>query len=323
MMEDDFGTDTEADDLQDYHDQLPSVEDYKAGTSYRKKSNSVGNVKEIIKSLSQGSLKDDSMKPSSSHQRRRPDPAGIDSLSLVSNMGEDDHDDGGGEENELDLNAAHDTTEEYQVESTKSMGIRKGYGKILLLIFVVVVLIVIVIVAIVLGTKNNNHKSESSSSSNGKTFKMKNSQRYQETISFLTRTGVTSATAFEDKNSPQYIAAQWMAHGDNANLDIPTDQYDISHHSKTFQERYALAVMYYATGGPNWTYQMNFLTENHVCTWYEDFDVVKDEYEIFDGDFISMGVHGCRRDNNNELVPFSLFLRKYMIFVNRKYTISD
>jgi hypothetical protein len=88
-------------------------------------------------------------------------------------------------------------------------------------------------------------------------------------------------------------------------MEVPS-LYSSTHLS--FVERYVLTVVYFALGGRDWTHQVNFLSATHVCTWYEDFRM-QSENEDLDGEYSSMGIHACRRVNE-ELVPYTLYLRK-------------
>jgi hypothetical protein len=244
----------------DLHDQLPSVDDYKAEVGYRN-SNSMGS---------------------------RPDPDGMDALSLVSNTLPDEDED------------------EHEIHSKYGQAPSKGYSWKYLLCALGSLAAVITIAVIIAKNKNKDDQ--------GVVNWHKDSQQFQGTIDFLSRNDVSKADLFDDKDSAQYHAAQWLAHKDGANLAVPSSLG--SKHSNTFIERYALATVYYALDGPQWTHQLNFLSDEHVCTWYEDFDVVNDEFNLFSGDTISLGIHGCKRVNE-DLVPYSLFLRKYY------YAVSD
>ena len=77
----------------------------------------------------------------------------------------------------------------------------------------------------------------------------------------------------------------------------------------SFVERYALAVLYFATGGPDWTYQLNFLSGNHVCTWYSPFIVDAPDADL-EGHYSTVGIEGCKMIGD-ELVPFALYIREY------------
>jgi hypothetical protein len=96
------------------------------------------------------------------------------------------------------------------------------------------------------------------------------------------------------------------------NLDIPR-QTDTKDHN-TLVEQYALTVLYYATGGPNWKEQLNFLSGTpHVsCAWYTDFFIPdNDDDKAFDDSALyTMGIHGCKDVGNGALAPYSMFIHK-------------
>uniref|UniRef100_A0A7S2N1H5 L domain-like protein n=2 Tax=Helicotheca tamesis TaxID=374047 RepID=A0A7S2N1H5_9STRA len=78
----------------------------------------------------------------------------------------------------------------------------------------------------------------------------------------------------EDKESPQYKALDWIANKDRANITI-WDKVRIV-------QRYVLAVIYYSTGGEEWTDKYSFLTDRHECEWSDDSG--------------TLGVDGCNDD---------------------------
>jgi len=81
--------------------------------------------------------------------------------------------------------------------------------------------------------------------------------RIPEVIEFL-----LGLSAFEDlhrHHTPQYMAAKWIA---------DEDERQVSLEDRTaFLERYAMSVFYFATNGPNWPLQLNFLSKEHICKW--------------------------------------------------------
>mmetsp|Transcript_1390 Transcript_1390/g.2732 ORF Transcript_1390/g.2732 Transcript_1390/m.2732 type:complete len:454 (-) Transcript_1390:1180-2541(-) len=81
--------------------------------------------------------------------------------------------------------------------------------------------------------------------------------------------------ALLNETSPQYLAAQWLAHGDHHAASssslkksvVPT----INH--KEYNQRYAMAVIYFALGGNEWTRNYNFMSSGHICTWKEEYNL--------------------------------------------------
>lgn len=77
-----------------------------------------------------------------------------------------------------------------------------------------------------------------------------------------------SLMALSDPASPQSQALNWLAHDDPAKLDLESAP------SSVILERYALAVLYFATDGKNWKDDFRFLSARSVCEWHDD-----DEWE--------------------------------------------
>lgn len=66
-----------------------------------------------------------------------------------------------------------------------------------------------------------------------------------------------------DANSAQFKAAHWMAFDDSKNLPF---------HGPRFLQRYALMTLYFATGGENWLYDLNFASpDRDECHWNHQF----------------------------------------------------
>ena len=84
-----------------------------------------------------------------------------------------------------------------------------------------------------------------------------------QSIAFST---VPDPSTLQDANSPQSLALRWLEEGGGATAvtgpDVPTVEWRI-------RQRYALAVLYYSTGGPQWKRQYGFLnaTTAHECDW--------------------------------------------------------
>jgi hypothetical protein len=86
--------------------------------------------------------------------------------------------------------------------------------------------------------------------------------RLSEMRDHILDSGITSsADILDHADSPQQMALQWLAKEDLANLD--TDH-------PFLIERYALAVLYFATGGTTnqWENADNWLSAKGICVWY-------------------------------------------------------
>lgn len=85
--------------------------------------------------------------------------------------------------------------------------------------------------------------------------------RFGQLETLLTNSGITPSEKFTDTESPQYKAAWWLASTDPSPLEILKDPFE-----KVLQ-RYVMVLLWYATGGENWTDQNNFLGNLGVCQW--------------------------------------------------------
>jgi Leucine-rich repeat (LRR) protein len=52
-------------------------------------------------------------------------------------------------------------------------------------------------------------------------------------------------------------------------IDVSKDDYEQAAQLTEFQQRYVLAVLYYALNGANWRYELNFLSAGSVCSWHQ------------------------------------------------------
>ena len=71
-----------------------------------------------------------------------------------------------------------------------------------------------------------------------------------------------------DPSSPQSIAFNWVLNEDP--LDLTGGLLDGSTNTSTVLERYVLSVLYWSTDGPNWTNQLDFMTNSSVCDWPDE-----------------------------------------------------
>jgi hypothetical protein len=107
----------------------------------------------------------------------------------------------------------------------------------------------------------------------------------EQIIEYLQDLGVSSRQHLETPGSPQFQATSlWLAQENGLTMEIPTattntntntntpttnsdnsdDAITTSTHTR-FVERYVLAVFYYATNGPMWHHQLNFLSARDIC----------------------------------------------------------
>ncbi len=250
-------TDDEETNINEDHDQLPSLETYKASIGYTRSG------------------------------RSKPDPTGIqvDSDNL---------------EHRYPLD--HDqlpVVDEYKISQAHDSKHNGQFWKIAAFSIISILLAVILGLTIPLATNSEDS-----------VWWLVDSDRYSAVEKYLIGANISTATNLKNESSPQHKAAKWLANKDGMRLSIPHHVMETA--PPSFVERYALAVFYFATGGPNWTYPLNFLTDNHVCAWYQPFTVkIADDADL-EEEYITLGVHGCKLVDD-ELVPFAMFLRAYLI----------
>ena len=92
-------------------------------------------------------------------------------------------------------------------------------------------------------------------------------QRFQDIANFINQFAFTDLKTMADRNTPQFLAVQWMANEDLAELDVPasTDYDD----AMEFVQRYVLAAFFYSTNGHMWENRLSFLSNLDVCYWNE------------------------------------------------------
>jgi hypothetical protein len=77
-------------------------------------------------------------------------------------------------------------------------------------------------------------------------------------LPFLKSISPDGGVALSDMNTPQFRAATWLAGN--------TDLANMSNRTKI--QRYALATLYYSTGGDQWFTNYKWLTDSNECEWY-------------------------------------------------------
>lgn len=108
-----------------------------------------------------------------------------------------------------------------------------------------------------------------------------NAQRLKMTLDYLIYYDVSDPETLEPEAgfgmlgvssySPQYRAALWISQDDKYRISIPSTN-EPSREDYPFKQRYALAVLYFATGGAeSWIWKMKFLTGLHECNWLDQF----------------------------------------------------
>ena len=125
--------------------------------------------------------------------------------------------------------------------------------------------------------------------------------RQNQVVEYLSSRGVSSHASLTRAGSPQQLAAKWIADEDAFFFQMPDTE---TTKNNRFIERYALAVLYYSTDGPNWADHLNFLEPIDHCGWYQTF--FTSSAQIF-----RLGVNGCTASASTDLLVQRLYIRKY------------
>lgn len=130
--------------------------------------------------------------------------------------------------------------------------------------------------------------------------------RQDRIIKYLADVGISTETQLTTIGTPQNRAVEWLAFDDGLNMEVP----DNGKKYTRFVERYVLAVFFYSTNGPSWTYSMKFLTGVDHCEWHDDF-------LTNGGSIMRLGVADCNtvassEQTNGGLLATVLSLRKLL-----------
>jgi Leucine-rich repeat (LRR) protein len=139
---------------------------------------------------------------------------------------------------------------------------------------VVIAIVLITVVVVVATTRNkSNAKNYTGSSSNNSNYtyptdKVPNAaDRRQQVLAFLLANGISSQDELSKNDSPQAIAANWIAQYDVLQRPVPTNT-TLQQQSR-FVQRYALATVFFALNGPSWTDDLKFLSAQDECAWFK------------------------------------------------------
>lgn len=109
----------------------------------------------------------------------------------------------------------------------------------------------------------------------GDSASLHDEKRFGQLVDFISGEGWTSKFKLMDEGSPQMRAAVWLSDYDEKQVPIAN--------TAALRERYALAVLHFATNGRDWARDVGFLSATDVCDW--GIDDVKNK----DGESIRLG----------------------------------
>lgn len=141
---------------------------------------------------------------------------------------------------------------------------------------------------------------------------MPSSVRFTEIVDKLTP---LSGDAVREPGSPQYYAAMWMADDDPMRMELD---------HPGFEQRYIIAMFYYATDGNNWKERNGWLTGTSECEWFgiqgnslgcEGGCI---ERTVFEGSFDKV----CRIAMGKFQLCYFLVNTRQSVFVHHLYSLS-
>lgn len=92
---------------------------------------------------------------------------------------------------------------------------------------------------------------------------------FDEIVDYLSK-GVSDYDDLTTLGTPQNLAARWMAEEDGLAIPLPNHvgwKHTVHRDAYMYMFRYVMALNYFALDGPNWLFDMNFLTDNPICQW--------------------------------------------------------
>jgi len=105
---------------------------------------------------------------------------------------------------------------------------------------------------------------------------------------------VSSSSDLQKDGSPQQLACAWISLDDPRQLAVPSGINDSR--ALSFISRYVAAVLYFSSGGSNWSDNFHFLSENNICDWNKFTDGAS-EYALF-----SLGIVCNKNDEPQQIM---------------------
>ena len=173
--------------------------------------------------------------------------------SFVESLQDGKADTGDGVEAVLPAPEPQENVQEHIEEESVPRG-RRRYCTLGILTALLVVVAASVVAVLFAGNKNDTPiEGEPQTSGVGHPASSRE-QAFQENLKEI------SGDALLEQDSPQERAFQWLVWHDPAKLEPQADE-------RQMQERYILAVFYFATKGAEWLDSFGFLSKKNVCNW--------------------------------------------------------
>jgi hypothetical protein len=159
------------------------------------------------------------------------------------------------------------------LEYTNKNSSSRSYRRICLSLIVIAVLVLFVIIpAMVVSSKNKSVASDDQydNETNGDNTKRPN---YGDIVDFVVGNRISLEMDVAGAGTPQAQAIVWLMRDDPANKKVPTSSTLDSYEGYMYMVRYVMAVNYFALGGVDWEYHLQFLMQTDVCDWNDDVHV--------------------------------------------------
>lgn len=197
------------------------------------------------------------------------------------------------------------------VEEMKTdMGRRSRKTRQCWTIGIAVICLLAIVIGLSVGLTGNNSSASSASANSGDNTTSNNEgnlgfdgtgsfDRYMQVYNALSESEISAPESLKVMGTPANLACNWMANGDDLQVDIPASLTEVG--GTSFLQRYVLSHMYFHLKGPAWTFGDDFLTKKSECNWNRGIKA--------DGTPYTFGV-SCE---DGKAVS-QIFMRKFMLF---------
>jgi Leucine-rich repeat (LRR) protein len=112
---------------------------------------------------------------------------------------------------------------------------------------------------------------------------LESSVRFRDLIRLLSEGGISLSQDLQTRDSPQFRSAYWIANKDLEQREF-SEPLTIANDVNRVIQRYVLAVLYFATGGPDhWHKTLDFVTSTDECAWSQELAMphfISEQYNV-------------------------------------------
>ena len=159
---------------------------------------------------------------------------------------------------------------------------------------IIATVIVVVIVVVLLPRRQRSEEPTTASDPPTSTTTYTTVNIWETGTQLFEKLAAGDSTVFDDIESPQYQALQWLLYEDTKfnNTDFHNSSSSLidlmDKSERLIMERYIMAVFYFSTGGEEWYDQFEFLSPSSICDWptIQDGEVFPDGIRCDDNGFV-------------------------------------